>query len=239
VIGPARTKRQVGVVEQASAGGARLVVRDLNAGYGRVRVLHGVSFVVEPSELLGITGANGAGKTTLINAIAGLNASCSGEVFLDEERLSRQPAYRRVSSGLALVPEGRQIIGGISVAANLDVTVMARRRIRVDESHRKRREEVLDLFPRLRDRLKAPGTVLSGGEQQMLAIARALMTNPKVLLLDEPSQGLAPAVVNVVVEVLAGLKRSVTMVLVEQNPKVLERLADRTIVLALGRLSPG
>lgn len=217
--------------------GARLRVAELTAGYGRVTVLHDVSLVVEPGELLGIAGANGAGKTTLLNAVAGSLARCNGMVAIDEERLDRLPAYRRVSRGLALVPEGRQIIGSISVLANLDVTVMARGKLRIDAAHRVRRGEVLELFPRLEERLSVPGSVLSGGEQQMLAIARALMTSPKVLLLDEPSQGLAPAVVEVMVEALARLKGAMTIVLVEQNRRVLEALADRILELRLGRLA--
>ena len=217
--------------------GARLRVRGLTAGYGRVAVLHDVSLEVEPGELLGVAGANGAGKTTLLGAVAGSLARASGSVALDEERLDRMPAYKRVSRGLALVPEGRQIMGSISVQANLDVTVMARGRLRVDAAHRARREEVLALFPRLRERLGVPGSVLSGGEQQMLAIARALMTSPKVLLLDEPTQGLAPVVVAAVTEALAALKGAMTIVLVEQNRRVLEALADRTLELRLGRLA--
>ena len=129
------------------------------------------------------------------------------------------------------------MIGTLSVRANLELTLMARGRLRADAEHRARLDRVFELFPRLRDLQHAPGLSLSGGEQQMLAIARALMTRPRALLLDEPSQGLAPPVVDVLVDTLRGLRRSVTMVLVEQNPAVLEALADRVLTLRMGRLA--
>lgn len=220
-----------------TSGGASLEVSGLSAGYGRVTVVHDVCLEVKPGEVVGLEGPNGAGKTTLLNALVGLNTRCSGQVSLDGVRLDSQSSHRRVSQGLALVPEGRQIIGSITVGANLDIALMARGRWRVDDEHRARRSAVLDLFPRLNERLDAPGSVLSGGEQQMLAIARCLMTEPRVLLLDEPSQGLSPAAVTIVVEALERLKGSVTMLIVEQNPYVLDALVDRTLTLSLGRLT--
>ena len=234
---PAGTAADAGPGAAPVPAGASLAVSDLTAGYGRVTVLHGVSFIAGAGEVLGISGPNGAGKTTLLNAIAGLNPRCSGGVDLNGVHLARHPAYVRVSRGLALVPEGRQIIGSISVRANLELTLMARGRLRPDAEHRARMDQVLELFPGLKNRLRVPGSVLSGGEQQMLAIARALMTGPRVLLLDEPSQGLAPSVVSAVVDALQHLKRSVTIVLVEQNPHVLQMLADRTLTLSLGRIA--
>jgi branched-chain amino acid transport system ATP-binding protein len=217
--------------------GVSLSVAGLSTGYGRVTVVRDVGFAVEAGEVLGVAGPNGAGKTTLLNAISGLNSRCSGQVLLDGKRVDRYAPHRRVATGLALVPEGRQIIGSITVQANLDVTVMSRGRIRIDAEHVARRERVLDLFPRIRERLDVPGNVLSGGEQQMLAIGRALMTKPTVLLLDEPSQGLSPALVSVVIDALKQLKGSITIVIVEQNPHVLEALADRILTLRLGRIS--
>ncbi|MDE3075487.1 MAG: ABC transporter ATP-binding protein [Chloroflexota bacterium] len=213
-----------------------LSVTNLRAGYGRVTVLHGVSFEVAAGEVLGIGGPNGAGKTTLLNAIAGLNRGAAGEILIGGRSLARQASHVRVARGLALVPEGRQIIGSLSVRANLDVTLLARGRLRPDEEHRARLERIFALFPNLADRQRIPGLSLSGGEQQMLAIARALMTNPSVLLLDEPSQGLAPAIVESVVHVLDGLRGSVTMILVEQNASVLESLAERVLSLRFGRV---
>jgi branched-chain amino acid transport system ATP-binding protein len=214
-----------------------LDITGLRAGYGRVTVLHDMSFSVPAGSVLGISGPNGAGKTTLLNAISGINRECTGEVRLGEQALSRKPAHKRVACGLALVPEGRQIIGSLDVGANLDVTVMSRGRFRKDAEHRRRMAEVLELFPRLTERLSVPGLALSGGEQQMLAIARALMTGPAVLLLDEPSQGLAPAVVDDVAAALAKLKGRITMVVVEHNHHVLDAVADRVVTMRWGRLS--
>jgi branched-chain amino acid transport system ATP-binding protein len=202
-----------------------------------VTVLHGVSFAVAEGEVLGISGPNGAGKTTLLNAVAGLNRRCSGDVVLGATSLSGHTPDRRVALGLALVPEGRQVIGSLSVRANLEVTLMARGRLRPDAEHRARLARVFELFPRLEELQHAPGLTLSGGEQQMLAIARALMTEPRALLLDEPTQGLAAPVVEVLVDALRRLRRSVTMVLVEQNPAMLEALADRVLTLRMGRLA--
>jgi branched-chain amino acid transport system ATP-binding protein len=230
---PARRPRET---TPAGTGGRSLRVAGLTAGYGRVTVLHGVSFEVSEGEVLGISGPNGAGKTTLLNAIAGLNRRCAGDVALGAASLSDRSPDARVAMGLALVPEGRQVIGSLSVRANLDVTLMARGRLRADAEHRARLARVFELFPRLAERQRVPGLALSGGEQQMLAIARALMTEPAALLLDEPSQGLAPAVVDVLIETLRRLRRSVTMVLVEQNPRVLDALADRVLPLRLGRI---
>ncbi len=214
-----------------------LHVRQLKAGYGRVTVLHGIDFSVPAGSVLGVSGPNGAGKTTLLNALSGLNTACTGEVLLGETVISRQPAHKRVSAGLALVPEGRQIIGSLDVRSNLDVTLMCRGKLRQDTEHRQRVDRVLELFPRLTERLLVPGCALSGGEQQMLAIARALMTAPTALLLDEPSQGLSPAVVDDVTTALAQLKGTITMVIVEHNSRLLDTLADRVLSMRWGRVS--
>ncbi|TMC09715.1 MAG: ATP-binding cassette domain-containing protein [Chloroflexi bacterium] len=219
------------------AGGPGLTVTDLSAGYGSVTVVHGVSFAAAGGEVLGIAGPNGAGKTTLLNAVAGLHRRCSGGVVLGGTPLSGASADRRVALGLALVPEGRQVIGSLTVRANLEVTLLARGRLRPDAEHRARLAGVFELFPRLEELQHAPGQTLSGGEQQMLAIGRALMTGPRALLLDEPSQGLAAPVVDVLIEALRRLRRSVTIVLVEQNPTMLEALADRVLTLRMGRLA--
>jgi branched-chain amino acid transport system ATP-binding protein len=186
--------------------------------------------------VLGIAGPNGAGKSTLLNTLAGLIALKQGEIELDGRSLTRQRPHKRVASGLALVPEGRQVIGGLTVAANLSVTVMARGRLKVDGQHRLREQEVLELFPSLERRMDVGASSLSGGEQQMLAIGRALMNRPRVLLLDEPSQGLAVGVVQTVIDALAQLKGSMSMVIVEQNPVVLDALADDVIRLRMGRI---
>ncbi len=216
--------------------GGELRVTDLCSGYGSVTVLHDITFACEPGEVVGITGANGAGKSTLLNTIAGLIGMSGGQVELDDLDLAGRPVHQRVRSGLALVPEGRQVIGALSVRQNLDVTVMARGRSRLDAEHRRRLETVLALFPRLRDRIGVGASSLSGGEQQMLAISRALMTGPRVLMLDEPSQGLAANVVDVVIEALQALRGSITLVLVEQNLDVLDALGCRSLQMSLGRL---
>jgi ABC-type branched-subunit amino acid transport system ATPase component len=219
--------------------GGSLTVSDLHAGYGRVTVIHGVSFSLRPGQVLGIAGPNGAGKSTLLNTLAGLISLKQGEIELDGRSLTRQRPHKRVASGLALVPEGRQVIGSLTVAANLGVTVMARGKLRLDAQYRRRQQEVLELFPSLGRRMDVGAASLSGGEQQMLAIGRALMNTPRVLLLDEPSQGLAVGVVQTVVDALAQLKGSMSMVIVEQNPTVLDALADDVIRLRMGRVGAG
>jgi branched-chain amino acid transport system ATP-binding protein len=220
----------------APAGGAALRVTDLHSGYGPVTVLHGLSLSCAPGEVLGITGPNGAGKSTLLNTLAGLIDESRGSIALDEVELTGRPSHRRVREGLALVPEGRQVIGTLSVRCNLDVTVMARGRMRLDAEHGRRLKTVLELFPRLGERLDVAASSLSGGEQQMLAIGRALMTGPRVLLLDEPSQGLAANVVELVIDALRKLQGSVSMVIVEQNLDVLEELDNARLEMSLGRL---
>ena len=216
-----------------------LRVSGLHSGYRRVTVLHGVGFTLAPGTVLGISGPNGAGKSTLLKTIAGLLAASAGEVTLDGDSLLGYRPHRRVAAGLALVPEGRQVIGSLSVESNLAMTLMARRRLRPDAEHRRRLAEVFTLFPQLRDRLGLSAAMLSGGEQQMLAIGRALMTAPRVLLLDEPSQGLAVNVVAQVTDALGSLKGAMSMVIVEQNGDVLDALADERLSLRLGRIHDG
>jgi branched-chain amino acid transport system ATP-binding protein len=225
-----------GKAQSVSSSGVGLAVDDLYSGYGPVTVLHGVSFECEPGQVLGITGPNGAGKSTLMNTVAGLISPSRGVIRLDGSELGGRPAHLRVRSGLALVPEGRQVIGSLSVRCNLDVTVMARRRMRVDSEHRRRMQTVLELFPRLGERMNVAASSLSGGEQQMLAIGRALMTGPRVLLLDEPSQGLSVNIVALVIDALKRLRGSMSMVIVEHNTDVLQELADTTLRMSLGRL---
>lgn len=219
-----------------NAVGASLHVTDLHAGYGPVTVLHGLGLSCGPGEILGITGPNGAGKSTLLNTLAGLIDASRGSITLDDAELTGRPPHRRVRDGLALVPEGRQVIGTLSVRCNLEVTVMARGKAWMDDEHRRRLATVLELFPRLGERMEVAASSLSGGEQQMLAIGRALMTGPRVLLLDEPSQGLAMNVVELVVEALRKLRGSMSMVIVEQNLDVLDDLESARLQMSLGRL---
>jgi branched-chain amino acid transport system ATP-binding protein len=202
-----------------------LDVRDLVVRYGAIEAVHGISFDVQAGEVVALIGANGAGKTSTLAALSGLVRPARGTVRLLGRDLAGAPAHAIVRAGLVQVPEGREILARMSVHENLllsgatDATAMYER------------------FPILAERRALPAGNLSGGEQQLLAIARALLAKPRVLLLDEPSLGLAPKMVAAVFEVLAELKRSgTTMLLVEQNALRALRLADRGYVLELGRI---
>lgn len=221
---------------RGAEGPKAISLQGLRSGYGRITVLHDVGFEVRPGEAVGVAGPNGAGKTTMLKTIAGSLPAQQGTILLDDAPVERLAAHRRVALGIALVPEGRQVIGSLTVQANLDVTVFARGRMRPDEEHRRRMQDVLRLFPRISERLAVRASSLSGGEQQMLAIGRALMSKPSVLLLDEPTQGLAAGVVAEVIASLQRLKGLVTMIVVEQNQEVIDAVADRTLELKLGRL---
>ncbi len=217
--------------------GTALDVHRLTAGYGRMDVLHEVSFSLAPGESLGIFGPNGAGKSTLLGAMVGVVRVRGGDIRLGGTSIAKVPAHRRVGMGIALVPEGRQIIDALTVRANLEITIFARGRRRPDREHQSRIEEMLDLFPRLRERQRHLGVQLSGGERQMLATARALMSDPSVLLLDEPSQGLSPSALRELVDVLDALRgQHRSMVVVEQEPALLEALTDRIVRMRMGRL---
>jgi branched-chain amino acid transport system ATP-binding protein len=213
-----------------------LQVEALAGGYGRLTVFRGVSFSLEPGQTIGLLGANGAGKTTLLKTIAGSLRSSGGQVILDGNNVTPLPAFQRARIGLNLVPEGRHILGTLTVHDNLELT-------RAIEPHRtdlapfdQRLAEVYALFPRLQERAHQLGASLSGGEQQMLAIARALLLTPKVLMLDEPTQGLAPIVIQGLAETLAALKGRFAMLIVEQNRAFLERMTNRILQMQGGLL---
>jgi len=211
---------------------ALLEVCELNAWYGDGHVLQGVSFEVGAGELTAILGRNGAGKTTLLKAMMGLVRKRSGEVRLDGRRLDRLPAHRIARAGLAYVPETRGIFPSLSVLENLCVAARPGRGPGAWTLAR-----ALESFPRLAERRRAKGGALSGGEQQMLSLARALMTNGRALVLDEPSEGLAPAILDEIEALLAALKADgTTILLVEQNLPLALRLADQVLVLGKGRL---
>ncbi len=210
-----------------------LRIEGLVVRYGAVEAVHGVSFAVATGEVVALIGANGAGKTSTLNAISGVVRPAAGQVLLDAFDLAGRPSHEIVRAGVVQVPEGRQILARMSVEENLLLGRTAR-------DGRGAVDEMLERFAVLKERRAATAGTLSGGEQQMLAIARALVAEPAVLLLDEPSLGLAPLMVSEVFRVLADLKaRGTTMLLVEQNALRALRLADRAYVMELGRITLG
>ncbi len=214
-----------------------LEVRSLRAGYGRAQVLHDLHFSIAAGEFCALIGANGAGKSTTLKGLAGLLRPIGGTVQFDGEPIERLPAARILRAGLALVPEGRRVFGPLSVRDNLQMGAFTRLFPRKDPGTARQFEFVLETFPRLRERLDQPAGTLSGGEQQMLAIARALMSSPRLLMLDEPSMGLAPLVVQQVFEVLANLARNgLTLLVSEQNATAALAFADHGHVLEAGRI---
>ena len=212
-----------------------LSVRELEAGYGPIRALDGVSLEVDEGELVAIIGANGAGKTTLLMAISGVVPVRSGMVEFRGQSITGLPTHEIVRLGIGHAPEGRRIFPRLSVRENLQLggfTQPDRAQLQRDI------DEACDLFPVLGDRMAQMGGTLSGGEQQMLALARALVGRPKLLLLDEPSLGLAPLIVARIFEVIAALAaRGIAVVLVEQNARAALKLADRGYVLETGRIT--
>lgn len=211
-----------------------LRVTDLEVRYGKVRALHGVSLEVARNEIVCFIGANGAGKSTLLNAISGLVRPAAGRVECDGAVISGEPAHRIVQRGIVQVPEGRQLFMGLSVLENLRLGGYRRR---WDGRAQQTLEEVWTWFPMLRERAHQPAGALSGGEQQMLAIGRALMAQPRLLLIDEPSMGLAPMVVQ---DLFARIRdigtRGVAILLVEQNAHLALQVVSRGYVLETGRV---
>jgi len=210
-----------------------LEIRRLSARYGRVEALHDISLSVADGEFVALLGPNGAGKSTLMRAVMGLVAN-TGEVSFRGQALPRQSPDLCVARGVVLVPEGRGIFAPMTVAENLDLGAYL---LEDAAEFKSRREQVFALFPRLRERLSQVAGSLSGGEQQMLAVGRALMAAPKILLLDEPSLGLAPKVIDEILGTLALLnKEGLTIMLVEQKAPLALRLTGRAYLLSLGRL---
>jgi branched-chain amino acid transport system ATP-binding protein len=216
-----------------------LDVQELVTGYGRAPALHGVSLTVAAGEIVAVIGANGAGKTTLMKAIAGLLPAWGGEITISGQRMNDVPAFRRVKSGVALSPEGRRVFGPLSVSQNLQLGAHHRVGRRNSTLVAEDLDLVFSLFPVLKERAQQRADTLSGGEQQMLAIGRALMGRPRLLLLDEPSLGLAPIMVDRIFESLAVLNdhKGISVLLVEQNASMALALADRAYVLDVGRVA--
>ena len=214
-----------------------LEVRDVVVHYGRIQALHGVSLVVRQGELVTLLGSNGAGKTTIMRAISGLRPLTSGSVWFEGNDLSRVKAHRRVTEGLIQAPEGRGVFPGMSVVENLEMGCYGRK-FATKAEHKERLDWVLETFPRLAERRSQVGGTLSGGEQQMLAIGRALMARPRVLLLDEPSMGLAPMVISQIFKIIADINaQGTTVLLVEQNAQQALTRSDRAYILETGEIT--
>jgi branched-chain amino acid transport system ATP-binding protein len=215
-------------------GVAALELHNIHTFYGHIHAIKGISLRVEPGEIVTLIGANGAGKTTTLRTISGIQRSREGEILLNGQRIDRLPAHRIVEMGVSQSPEGRRIFSRMTVQENLEMGAFARRDqagINADL------ERTLELFPRLKERLKQRGGTLSGGEQQMLAIGRALMSRPKILLLDEPSMGLAPMLVEAIFNTIVQINRQgVAVLLVEQNALMALNVANRGYVLETGRI---
>ena len=210
-----------------------LEVQDLHVYYGSIHAIKGISFHVEKGEIVTLIGANGAGKSTTLNTVSGLLKPRDGSVFFDGSSIVGVPAHKIVGKGMALCPEGRRIFAQISVEENLEMGAFTRPGSEIKDSM----ERVYENFPRLKERYKQTAGTLSGGEQQMLAMGRALMSKPDLMMLDEPSMGLAPILVDQIFEIIKKLhKNGTTILLVEQNAQMALSIADRAYVLETGKI---
>ena len=210
-----------------------LKVDDINVYYGSIHAIKGISFEVKQGEIVTLIGANGAGKSTTLNTVSGLLHSKTGHISFMGEDLSKTPCHKVVSKGLALVPEGRRVFLQMTVQENLEMGAYIRGKVNPDDL-----EHVFQRFPRLKERRKQIAGTLSGGEQQMLAMSRALMSHPKLMMLDEPSMGLAPLLVDQIFEIIKELhKAGTTILLVEQNARKALQIADRAYVLETGGIT--
>jgi branched-chain amino acid transport system ATP-binding protein len=212
-----------------------LEIRDLRVFYGKIEAIKGISVTVNEGEIVTLIGANGAGKTTTLKTISGLRAVASGQIIFDGKDISKVPAHERVAMGISQAPEGRGIFPGMTVLENLEIGKYYRKERKSEMSSDL--EMVYHLFPRLKERLTQAGGTLSGGEQQMLAIGRALMARPKLLLLDEPSMGLAPMMIANIFRIITEINsQGTTILLVEQNAQQALQRAHRAYVLETGHV---
>ncbi len=214
------------------SGGAAMEARDIVSGYGRIGVLRGASFSLMRGECLGILGHNGMGKTTLLRTLMGLLPCRGGQISFEGRAIERLPAHRRARLGLGYVPQGRQIFPALTVHENLQFGLLAK------SGSNEILAQILDEFPELKRLLDRPGGALSGGEQQLLALARALCGKPSLLLLDEPTEGIQPSIVAAMIERLHDLRarRGLTILLVEQNLDFIQGLADRALLIYRGEI---
>ena len=204
---------------------AMLEVRDLEVYYGVIQALKGISFDVNQGEIVALIGANGAGKTTTLHTVTGLLSARSGHIMYEGTDITKIPGYKLVSMGIAHVPEGRRVFSTLTVLQNLKLGAYTRK------------DKIYQRFPRLKERVNQPAGTLSGGEQQMLAMGRALMSHPKLIVLDEPSMGLSPIYVNEVFDIIQSINRDgVTVLLVEQNAKKALSIANQAYVLETGKI---
>lgn len=214
---------------------AMLEVKDLEVSYGMIQAIKGISFEVNQGEVIALIGANGAGKTTILHTITGLLAPKAGTIMFEERDITKVPAHKIVTMGMAHVPEGRRIFGQLSVYENLKMGAYTRKdKQEIGETL----EHVYLRFPRLKERRNQMAGTLSGGEQQMLAMGRALMSKPKIILMDEPSMGLSPIFVNEIFDIIREVSAGgTTVLLVEQNAKKALAIADRAYVLETGKIA--
>lgn len=209
-----------------------LQVNDINVYYGKIHAIKGVSFEVNEGEIVSLIGANGAGKSTTLKTVSGLLRSKTGDIRFMDESIFKTDAYKLVSKGIAHVPEGRRIFLNLSTMDNLKLGAYTQRKVSTDDLDR-----VFSYFPRLKERQNQVAGTLSGGEQQMLAMGRALMSHPKLLMLDEPSMGLAPILVKQIFDIIRELhKAGTTILLVEQNAEMALKISDRAYVLESGMI---
>ena len=213
-----------------------LQIRDLHVFYGKIEAIKGISFTVNQGEIVTLIGANGAGKTTTLKTISGLRPVSQGQILFDGQDISKVPAHERTAMGISQAPEGRGIFPGMTVLENLEIGKYFRKERKAEMAEDL--AMVYELFPRLKERASQAGGTLSGGEQQMLAIGRALMSRPKVLLLDEPSMGLAPMMIQNIFNIITAINKDLgtTILLVEQNAQQALQRAHRAYVLETGKV---
>jgi branched-chain amino acid transport system ATP-binding protein len=213
-----------------------LEIKDMAVAYGRIEALHGISISVEKGELVTLIGANGAGKTTTMRAISGVRPLSRGSIIFDGQDITKMKAYKRVIAGIVQSPEGRGVFPGMTVQENLDMGHYGRK-FESKAAYQETLDKVFELFPRLAERRSQVGGTMSGGEQQMVAIGRALMARPRVLLLDEPSMGLAPMVIQQIFKIISEINATgVTILLVEQNAQQALSRSSRAYILETGEV---